>query len=161
MRVIKSYILSVAVAAVVSSVISMLSPQKWSKYVGIITGLAVVICIGQPVFSLLDADLFENIEIQTEQTKTNGSNILNSEIKKELALKLEEDITKRLMEEFRLRVAVKAEIAVNIAGQIEGVDKITVFGDKPDAAAIGRIRDIYGAREIIYGGTEKNIKKTE
>lgn len=161
MRVIKSYILSVAVTAVISSIISMLSPAKWSKYVGMITGLAVVICIGQPVFSLLNEDLFKNIQLQTEVIQTNGNDILNQEIKKELAKKVEEDIIKRLKGEFALTVSVEADIAVNMAGEIEGIRKITVFGDKPDAAAVGRIRDIYGVREVVYGGNKKNIKKTE
>lgn len=161
MRVIKSYILSVAVTAVISSIISMLSPAKWSKYVGMITGLAVVICIGQPVFSLLNEDLFKNIQLQTEVIQTNGNDILNQEIKKELAKKVEEDIINRLKNEFALTVSVEADIAVNMAGEIEGVRKITVFGDKPDAAAVGRIRDIYGVREVVYGGNKKNIKKTE
>lgn len=161
MRVIKSYILSVAVTAVISSIISMLSPAKWSKYVGMITGLAVVICIGQPVFSLLNEDLFKNIQLQTEVIQTNGNNILNQEIKKELAKKVEEDIINRLKNEFALTVSVEADIAVNMAGEIEGIRKITVFGDKPDAAAVGRIRDIYGVREVVYGGNKKNIKKTE
>lgn len=161
MRVIKSYILSVAVTAVISSIISMLSPAKWSKYVGMITGLAVVICIGQPVFSLLNEDLFKNIQLQTEVIQTNGNDILNQEIKKELAKKVEEDIINRLKNEFALTVSVEADIAVNMAGEIEGIRKITVFGDKPDAAAVGRIRDIYGVREVVYGGNKKNIKKTE
>ena len=56
-----------AVTAVVSSIISMLSPAKWSKYVGMITGLTVVVCIGQPVFSLLNEDLFMDMHLQTEQ----------------------------------------------------------------------------------------------
>jgi hypothetical protein len=160
-RVIKSYILSVAVTAVISSIISMLSPAKWSKYVGMITGLAVVICIGQPVFSLLNEDLFKNIQLQTEVIQTNGNNILNQEIKKELAKKVEEDIINRLKNEFALTVSVEADIAVNMAGEIEGIRKITFFGDKPDAAAVGRIRDIYGVREVVYGGNKKIIKKTE
>jgi hypothetical protein len=160
-RVIKSYILSVAVTAVISSIISMLSPAKWSKYVGMITGLAVVICIGQPVFSLLNEDLFKNIQFQTEVRQTNGNDILNQEIKKELAKKVEEDIINRLKDEFALTVSVEADIAVNMAGEIEGIRKITFFGDKPDAAAVGRIRDIYGVREVVYGGNKKNIKKTE
>ena len=159
--IIKSYILSVAVTAVVSSIISMLSPAKWSKYVGMITGLAVVVCIGQPVFSLLNEDLFMDMHLQTEQIQTSGNDILNREIKKELAKKVEEDIIKRLKDEFALTVSVQADVAVNMSGEIEGIEKITIFGDKPDAAAVGRMRDIYGVREVVYGGKKKIFKKTE
>lgn len=37
----KAYIISIAVSTVISAVVTMITPEKWSKYVGIVTGLEI------------------------------------------------------------------------------------------------------------------------
>jgi hypothetical protein len=41
------------------------------------------------------------------------------------------------------------------------VKSIEISGDKIDAVIIGKMREIYGADEVKYVGTEKSIKKSE
>lgn len=157
----KGYILSIAAAAVISAVMTMITPEKWSKYVGIITGLLVVVCIGQPLLKLVHSDMFEEIAYDTETHEDYGNEQLVNEIKGELCKRVEEDAKARLMKEFHADCEVKAEVSVNHNGQIEGINSLTIYGGNIDAAAIGRLREVYGAEEVRYGGDQKNLSEPE
>ncbi len=157
----KQYIISVAAAAVISAVMNMLAPAKWSKYISIVTGLCVAVCIGRPILALMHSDLLENIKLNSEYTKREGYSQLYAEVRRGLEERIEQDTAVRLKNEFGRECTAEAEISVNGSGQITGVNKITVYGEKIDAAAIGRLRDIYGAGEVVYGGYKKNTQKPE
>lgn len=148
----KAYIISIAAAAVISAAMSMITPAKWSKYVGIVTGMAVVICIAQPLLELMHTNVFEEIEYNTSQSEVSGNFLLTNEIEKELKKRIEEDAQLRLKNEFRVDCSVEADISVNGEGQITGVERMTVRGGNIDSAAVGRLREIYGVKDVKYGG---------
>lgn len=157
----KQYIISVAAAAVISAVMNMLAPAKWSKYISVAAGLCVAVCIGRPILTLMHTDLFEHVKFESARVKDDGYSQIYSEIRKGLSERIARDSEARLKNEFGRSCSAEVSVSVNEAGQIMGVDRITVYGERIDAAAIGRLRDIYGAREVIYGGAEKNIEKPE
>lgn len=158
----KAYIISIAAAAVISAAVSIITPEKWTKYVGIVTGLVIVLCIAQPVLNLLRTNVFEGIEIDTQQMSTDGSSILFDEVRAELTARVEEDAAARLKTEFMLDCETEADIAVNEQGEITGVNSITVYSKRGlDTAAAARLKEVYGASEVKYGGYNKKTEKPE
>lgn len=158
----KAYIISIAAAAVISAAVSIITPERWAKYVGIVTGLVIVLCIAQPVLNLLRTNVFEGIEIQTQELSTGGNELLFDEVKAELTARVEEDAAARLKTEFMLDCETEADIAVNENGEITGVKSITVYCKRGlDTAAAARLREVYGTAEVKYGGYNKKAEKTE
>ena len=76
----KTYIISIAVSTVIAAVVNMITPEKWSKYVGIVTGLVVTVCIAQPVISLMHADVFEGFSYNSTQNSDEGEKVLYTQI---------------------------------------------------------------------------------
>ena len=74
--------------------------------------------------------------------------------------KINDDAKKRLKTEFNKNCEVKSEVAVTETGTVKGVLKMEISGDKPDAVAIGRIREVYGADEVNYVGVKKTAQKS-
>ncbi len=157
----KAYIISIAVSTVISAVVNMITPEKWSKYVGIVTGLVVTMCIAQPVISLMHADAFEGFSYNSTENSREGEKVLYAQIKSELEKRISEDITKRLKSEFGKTCKVQTEVTITDNGEVSGVKSVAVYGDKIDAVAIGRLRHVYGAEEVKYIGPEKTLKKSE
>lgn len=157
----KGYIISIAVASVISAVITMLTPKGWEKYVGMVTGIVVVMCIGQPLLKLMRTDVFEGFRLETEYHADAGNELLREEIRKELTERVETDAEQRLLNEFGAVCSVSAVISANSAGQITGVEHMTIYGGNIDNAAIGRLRDVYGVKEVELGGSEEFAEKQE
>lgn len=155
------YIISIAAATIISAIISMLTPQRWEKYVGVVTGLAVTICIGQPIIRLIGSNSFEGTAFSTERHSTEGRLVFRNEVKKGLEERIESDAKARLKTEFAADCSVIAEAVVTDEGEVREIASIKISGDKIDAAAIGRLREIYGAAEVKYIGAEKTAKKSE
>lgn len=157
----KSYIMSVAVTSVISAVMNIITPEKWSKYVGMVTGLVITICISGPIISFMNADMFVEIGEVSSKVTAESENILKEEVQSELEKRIEEDIESRLKSEFALNVTANAEMSANEKGEISGVRRIVLQGDKPDAVVMGRIYEVYEAEEVKYAGTEKTLEKRE
>lgn len=155
----KAYIISVAVATVISAIVTMLSPAKWEKYVGVVTGLVVTVCIASPIITLTRSDIFEGWGYSYASPATGGDNLLRTEIKKELEKRLSEDASSRLESEFGLDSSAVVSVRMNKDDAVEGVMSIKIYGQKPDAVVIGRLYEVYDAQEVKYVGAEKTLKK--
>ena len=147
----RTYIISVAAAAVISAMVNMIAPERWSKYVGMATGLVVVMCIAQPVFSLFHEDVFEGFSYAAEYGAGAGEEMLREEVKRGLCERVEEDAAARLKSEFGRECRVEAEIAVNENAEITGVESMVIYGDGLDAAARARMREVYGVSDVTIG----------
>ena len=147
----RTYIISVAAAAVISAMVNMIAPERWSKYVGMATGLVVVMCIAQPIFSLMHEDVFEGFSYSAEYGAEAGEEMLRDEIKRQLCERVEEDAEARLRSEFGRECRVEAEIAVNENSEVCGVESMVIFGDGIDAAALARMREVYGVSDVTIG----------
>ena len=155
-----TYIISIAAATVLSAAISILTPEGWGKYVGIVTGLVVMICIARPIISITGANFFDGFQGMEIKMSERHNNIYYDEVKRELEARINDDAKKRLKTEFNKNCEVKSEVAVTEAGTVKGVLKMEISGDKPDAVAIGRIREVYGADEVNYVGVKKTAQKS-
>ncbi len=145
---VRAYIVIIAAAAVMSAAVNMLSPEKWQKYISVVTGLVMALCIGRPIFAMLNTDIFEGIKYETKQNEADGQTRFATEVKKELEHRIAEDVKNRLKREFGAECDAEADVSVNSAGQISGVNSITVYGGGIDNAAIGRLREVYGAKSV-------------
>ncbi len=157
----RQYIISIAVSAVVSTIVGIITPDKWRKYVHIVTGLVIVLCIASPVFSLLKSDIFEGFSYNDTVVSKDGEEMLRGELTKELSERIENDISERLKKENGINCSAEVKISVNDEGAIEGVDEIILYGDKMNGAVYSRLKEIYGTDEVIYGGAEKNTPEQE
>ncbi len=157
----KAYIISVAVSTVVCAVINMLTPEKWTKYVSVVTGLVVMVCIASPVMGLLNKDVFTEVSYTAKRTQSEGEAVLYGEIKKELEGRINRDVIARLKTDFMRDCQAVSEVAMTNTGEVTGVKSIYIYGDKIDAVIKGELREIYGAEEVLYIGTEKTASKSE
>ena len=150
----KGYIISVAGAAVLSAVINMLSPERWGKYIGVLTGLVVAATIVRPALCLVENDIFSNMQIKTDAVTEAGMDGFYSELRAE-------DIKERLLREFGTDCEVRVEARTAKDGRISGIGRITVNGGHLDNAAAARLYDIYDAEEVTINDHKKVYKKTE
>ncbi len=156
-----TYIISIAATTVISAVITMLTPEKWSKYVGVVTGLVVTVCIARPIISIMQSDVLDGFNYTVSTTQSKGDTMFRDELKKELENRIDEDVSKRLKSEFNADCNAKSEVEISETGEVKGVSSIYVSGDKIDAVAIGRLREVYGAKEVKYVGVKKTAQKPE
>lgn len=158
----RAYIISVAGAAILSAVINMLAPEKWSKYIGVLTGLVVTLSIGRPILSLIDKDVFSEIQIETGSgAAESGTGAFYDGLYGELEARIEEDVKERLRTEFGADCNVAAELSIASDGRITGVHSISVSGGHLDNIAVAKLREIYGAEEVTINGSEKLYQKPE
>lgn len=148
----RSYIISIAAAAVIAAVVNMIAPEKWSKYVGAATGLVVVMCIAHPLFAVFRENVFEGFSYEPQISAEAGEGMLRDEIKTELAKRVGEDASVRIKAEFGRDCRVEADISVNEDGEITGVESLRIFGDSIDTAVLARMREVYGVSEVTYEG---------
>lgn len=142
----KTYILTIISAAVLSAFAINLSPEKWKKYIQLVTGLVVIICILSPIKSIITEDIFGDM---ADIDYSIAEGVSQAElVKEELKSRVEDDAKKRLLEEFGINASVSVEISVNDSGEIEGVKKISVSGARLTAAAKARLCEVYGVSEV-------------
>ncbi len=142
----KAYILTIIGATLLSAYASNLAPESWRKYVKIITGLVLIICILSPVKSLVSTDLFTDFDIG-EYGSIEGRT-QEEIVADELRERIETDIEERMKKEFNLGVDARVKISVNDRGAIEGVKEIRVSGGTLTPAAKARLSEVYGTDEV-------------
>lgn len=142
----KAYILTIIGATLLSAYASNLAPDSWRKYVRIITGLVLIICILSPLKTLVGTEWFKDFDIANisgVEGKTQTELIVS-----ELSKRVETDIEERLRNEFNINVSANVKISVNDKGEIAGVKEICVSGASLSAAAKNRLREVYGTDEV-------------
>lgn len=143
------YIASIIAASVLSGVSSLLSPDKWKKYVGIITGLVVICTILSPLSEMSVYDVFNSFgEVSAESVEADGNLLKANMIKEEMTQRINEDIEKRLLDEFGIKAKSDADIGIDADGKITGVKAVTVTGKGITELAIKRLREVYGVEKI-------------
>ena len=139
----KTYILTIIGAAVLSSFASMLAPDKWRKYVGVITGLVIISCIIAPIAGMTRTELFSGFDA-IENAEEYSINLQEEMIQEELSKRVSEDIAARLEREFNIKVTAKVQININDNHEITGIEKIRIKGESLTPAATARLCEVYG-----------------
>ncbi len=142
----KAYIMTIIGATLLSAYASNLAPETWRKYVRIITGLVLIICILSPIKSLVGADLFADFDINAVSGVEGKTQ--TQLVAEELSERVEADIEERLKKEFGISARARVKISVNDKGEITGVKEIRVSGGRLTRAAKARVCEVYGVNEV-------------
>lgn len=142
----KAYIMTIIGATILSAYAANFAPDSWRKYVRIITGLVLIICVLSPVKSLIGVDLFADFDI-SDVSGVKGKTQTEL-IAQELTERVEADIEERLRKEFGLSASANVKISVNDKDEIEGVKEIRVSGGRLSTAAKSRLSEVYGTDEV-------------
>ena len=143
----KGYIISVIGAALLASAASMLAPEKWSKYINIITGLVVICTIISPVAKISPEDIFSSFTSEPELVQE-GEELRQTLIEEELEKRINEDIEQRLEQEFNIKCRAQCKISADAEGKIERVEKITIYDAELPPKAAARLCEVYGIDKI-------------
>ncbi len=142
----RAYILTVIGAAVLSSFASILTPDKWRKYVGVITGLVIISCIIAPISRLTKEDLFSGFGA-IEESEQYSENLRKRIVREELEKRVGEDLSARLLNEFNADVRSEVKISINENNEITSISSVRIKGIKPEERITARICEIYGLSE--------------
>ena len=151
----KAYIISIAVCTVICAVVNMFTPEKWIKYVGIVTGLVITLFIASPIIGIFGNDFLSEFSYTAKTNGEKGEAVLYNEIKTQLEERINADAKSRLSKDFAKDCSVRTTVNMTDNGEVSGVKSIYVYGDRIDAVIIGRLREMYGAEEVKYVGLEK------
>ena len=125
----------------------MLAPEKWSKYIKIITGLVVICTIISPVAKISPEDIFSSFPSEPELVQ-DGEELRQTLIEEELEKRINEDIEQRLEQEFNIKCRAQCKISADAEGKIEGVEKITIYDAELPPKAAARLCEVYGIDKI-------------
>jgi len=142
----KEYLMSVIAAALLSGIASLLSPEKWRKYIGIVTGLVLLCSVVSPILRIEADELFVGFEIQDELSFENEEFRMKM-IEEELSEKICRDVEERLRTEFGCETEAEVKIGINKEGKITGVEEISVNSHISNAAR-ERLKEVYGVEKI-------------
>ena len=67
-----NYVTSIVAAAIFAGMASVLSPEKWRKYVGMITGIVIICIVISPIMKTNTVKIFDdfNSKISSQRLKT-------------------------------------------------------------------------------------------
>lgn len=140
----KQYICTVAAVAIIAALSDILIPKTWQKYTAILTGSILLITLISPLLRIRGITppqiSFPEIEIREYS--------VTDEIKAKLKLQVEEDIKKRIKNEFNASVDADINIIVS-DGNIIGVSEIYLYSKEVPGIA-ERLREVYGCQNIIW-----------
>ncbi len=145
------YIMSLICAGVLCSVAEIISPQKWSKYIKLFTGVIIAVLIISPVRKI-DMSMLDDLNIGAYET---DYGILKREVKEQLAARIEQDIEKRIKDRYGLDSDASAEIETDSDGNIKSVLKIEVKTSADSASAVQMLCEVYGLKKEqvrVYDG---------
>ena len=141
----KSYIITIIGAALLSATALIIAPDKWRGYVRLITGLVIISCIVSPMLSLIHSDIFDGFDTSFETAAESG-NIRRDIIRSELEKRINADIESRLKTEFGMNVRAECEIDITDDGTVEGVRLIRIYGGGLTDTARLRLCEVYGIK---------------
>lgn len=144
----REYFLMVVGAAVLSALASVMTPDKWRKYIQLVTGIVILCCITMPVARFLGQDSIFVMPDKTEPSMYD-ENLHTDLVMEELTKRVENDIEERMMREYEKTIRAEVTIELNKENEIEGVTRISVSGERLGNAAKNELCSIYGV-DMIY-----------
>ena len=151
----KEYLMNIAGAIIITVFAEVMLPDKWSKYVKIITGLIIISAIASPVKDKINFDIKAFFDEGEQYVKT-GEEYSAGLIKTELEKRINEDCAYRIMEEYKKDITVTTKVEINDKNEITGVLLMEIEGDELGSDALGRIYEIYAPKEVIVNGNKKS-----
>lgn len=142
----RQYLISIISAAVLSAVAQTVSPNNWTKYINIITGIMIVSVIAAPVFEISKIDLFSDFSYSYDVDEYAQKKAVITELEK----KVSEDAANRLKNEFSWEFKVNTMLDVNENYEIESVKEMTVWPAKEKKRVKAFLQKIYSPQKILF-----------
>lgn len=147
----RDYLMNIAGAVIITVFADILLPDKWNKYVKIITGLIIISAIASPVKNKINFDISRFFR-ESEQIQLQGEDYSKQLMKKELTDRINTDCEQRLKDEFNIPAIVSCKLSINEYNEITGVDIIEITAKGIDSKVIDRLNEIYAPKEVmVYG----------
>ncbi len=146
----KSYLIKIVGAVLICVFTDHALPDKWSKYVRIITGLIIISAIASPLEKPLNLNFDDYFKV-SQKLEYDGEEYQRSLIKEELEKTISNDIQTRISDEFDVNISANVDIEINEENKISGIDKISLQGDINENI-LNRINEIYAPKEIFSDG---------
>ena len=147
----KEYMMNIVGAVLISVFAQVILPEKWNKYIKIITGLIIISAIVSPVKEFRKIN-FENYTYEAEKFNSEGENYTRELVISELSTRINNDIKTRISNEFFTEVDAKTTISVNKNNEISGISKIELTGKNINNSIITRLKEIYAPEEVLING---------
>ena len=139
----KTYIITVIGAALLSAFAEIISPEKWRGYVKIITGLVVISCIIAPAAGIFQSGVFKGLDesiVSVGENRDMQERLVITELEKSINA----DIEKRMRDEYGISVSAECDLSFDKEGKLTGVKEIYIYGDKLTDGAKRRLSEVYG-----------------
>lgn len=146
----KIYLMKIVGAVLICVFTDIALPEKWSKYIKIITGLIIISTIASPLEKPLNLNFKEYFKV-SEQLEKTGEEYQISLIKEEFEKTISTDIKNRIYDEFKKEISADVIVSLNDENKISGIKKIELNGDINDEI-LNRINEIYAPKEIFSDG---------
>lgn len=144
----RAYILTVVGAAVMSAFAAVMAPKTWQKYVQLVTGVVIITAITAPVIRIVNSDFSFKIP-SVDAVSEDGAELNKNLVVSELTKRIEEDIEKRLYNDYNIYAKARVRILVNDKNEIEGVEEIRITEGKITNVAKQKLCEIYGV-DMVY-----------
>lgn len=146
----KAYLMKIVGAVLICVFTDIALPEKWSKYIKIITGLIIISTIASPLEKPLNLNFKEYFKVSEKLEKT-GEDYQISLIRKEFEKNVSNDIKARIYDEFKKEISADVIVSLNNENKISGIRKIKLKGEINDEI-LNRIKEIYAPKEILSDG---------
>lgn len=146
----KDYIITIVGAALLGAAADIISPEKWRKYVSLITGFIIISCIISPISKIVKTDIFTGFDEYEE--KIDYERLQRDEVMRQTQNRIAEDVKSRIKTEFGYTVTVQVVLQINTDGKLGGVEKIVIEGTQKNPAITKRLCEVYGINkdEVEY-----------
>ncbi|MDD6484336.1 MAG: stage III sporulation protein AF [Clostridiales bacterium] len=146
----KSYIITVIGATLLGAMADILAPEKWRKYISVITGFVIISCMIAPIGALVHTDIIKGFD-SAGLEKTDYENAALEAVLEETQKRIAADIDKRALEEFNIKAKSEVSLSLNGDNKIDGVNKIIIHA-KRSLPLTRRLCEVYGVEEseVLY-----------
>ena len=146
----KNYIMSIVGAVLICIFSEMVLPDKWNKYLNIITGLIIIGAICTPLSYAFDFSIWQQIN-ENQDFSVIAKDYSVNLVKNELEKNIKNDLEERILTEFKKETSVKVSVLTDDDNKITGIEKIILSGNI-DENIISRVNEIYAPKEIVING---------
>ena len=146
----KSYIISIIGATLISAIGSVLTPDSMRKYVSVITGFIIISVIITPLSAIGEIDLFAYLK-EPQKNAADYEGIYLDNVAEEIEKRIEGDIKTRIKDEFGVEAQVDVGVDVE-DGDIKQISYISLRGTLLRHDIAKRLKEVYNVREVIMDG---------
>lgn len=141
-----SYMITLISAAVLSALVTILSPEKWRKYINIISGIMIVSVIASPLLQYKEVRLF------VEETGISDIDRYAQQVAvaEELKNRVQEDVLERIYNELKIKINAEVIIDVNENKEICGVREIKIWTQTHQKKIEKILKEVYSPKKITF-----------